>query len=91
MLWALHDEAGFLQGLARPLSQQLFNKTVNRHLSARYNGLENLLQGSPRDYHGRVSSTLGFPVPGCLARDHPQQTITGLAALISTAFDPVEF
>jgi len=23
---------------------------------------------------------LGFPVPGCLARDHPQLEITGLAA-----------
>ena len=42
------------------------------------------LRGSPRDYHKRAlgaGPSLGFPVPGCLARSHPQLVLAaGLAA-----------
>jgi hypothetical protein len=75
MLWALHLGAGFHLGLARPLSwQSVFL----------INGTDSPTDTFPRvttapggarhgiTIEGPTGPSLGFPVPGCLARGHPQ-------------------
>ena len=88
-LWALRHRAGFRLGLARPLSQRPHDRQPTPFRALRRPPSEEARHGITVGRTHQPPSPVGFPVPGCLARSHPQLIGCWTSGTL-TAIDPVD-